>query len=438
LDSFEIAKRFVGSLRRAQWLAPRDLARYQAPLIERLCRHAALETAFNAERLRPLFANGDPRAGRFLFENWSQVPLLSRAEAQTLGERLHARQTPAEVGAAREMTTSGSSGRPLTVLVSAMADTAALARTELLFEAHGFNPAASLGWIHAQADDIAETEHETRGWSLSDPDGPMLHLSKAVSIEGCVDWLRRKRPRYLMAPPTVIAGIVDRLARDGGPKVRLDRVLVSSEAPPDDLAARVMAELGARLVDSYGGREVGEIAASCPDHGPALHVAAETMLVEFIRPDGAVAGPGELARVVVTPFYNYATPLIRYDIGDLAIPGPLTCACGRTAPLIERVLGRQHALFRFSDGTTRFPVGLKAMGRHLPWLQMQVVQTHLDRIEVRYVPDPAGGPADLAAAAAIARRRLHPDMRIDFLAVARIENGPGGKFEDLISRVGAG
>ena len=429
LETYETSRRFLASLRQTQWLPPADLARYQLPLIERLCRHAALETDFNAERLLGLFENRDPRQGRFLFENWRDVPIFSRADAQPVNSSLHARNVPEVAGATRQLTTSGSTGRPLAFGKSTLADIAGLAASELTFETHGFDPAARMGWILFVPNKENWIERETKSWTLRNPDAELFMLSKAVPISHCVAWLRRVRPRYLMAPPSMVAGIIGELRRDGGDPVKLDRILVTSETPAEGLAEEVEAVFGARLVDSYGGQEVGEIACTCAEHGPAKHVAADIMLVEIIRPDGAVAAQGEMGSVVVTPFYNYATPLIRYDIGDLAIQGAAACACGRRLPLIERVLGRQHALFHFKDGSTRFPVGLNGMRRYLPWLQMQAVQTHLDRVEIRYVPDPRGASPDLEAATRVAHRALHTDLSVEFVSMSHIEQSQGGKFE---------
>lgn len=407
------------------------------PLIEKLCRHAARETDFNTERLRKLFANGDPREGRFLFENWQSVPIFSRAQAKAVNDSLHARNTPVVAGPTQTMQTSGSTGRPLTFGRSSLAEIAALARGELLFEAHGFDSSARMGWILFVSEKEGWTELEERGWTLSNPNSELFLLSKAASMAHCVDWLRRIKPRYLMAPPSIVSGIINEVRINGGTPIRLDRIVITSETPADNLAQDVYAAFGAQLVDNYGSREVGEIACTCPGNGPAKHVAAETVLVEIIKPDGSLAEPGEMGTVVVTPFYNYATPLVRYDIGDFAIQGQRSCPCGRSLQLIERVLGRHHALFRFKDGTTRFPTGLNAMKRYLPWLQMQLVQTHLDRVEVRYVPDPNGGPSDAAAAANLARSMLHSELDIDFLAVTHIDAGPSGKFEEIVSLVRA-
>ena len=53
----------------------------------------------------------------------------------------------------------------------------------------------------------------------------------------------------------------------------------------------------------------------------------------------------------MTTLENYLMPLVRYEIGDYAIASNAQCACGRTLPLLGRVLGRQSNLFRKSDGS---------------------------------------------------------------------------------------
>jgi phenylacetate-CoA ligase len=330
------------------------------------------------------------------------------------------------------MFTSGSTGRPLEFRHSAMADVAGLAQQERLYETHGVDRSATLGWIrHVDAKE-GFVERRRKSWNLADPAAEVCEVSKALSTAELADWLRRERPSALMAAPSMVDGLIAELEPG---EVALSHVLVTSEPAREELAEAVAETFAAKLVDSYGTREVGAIATTCPDAGPAKHVEAATILIEILRPDGMPAEPGESGRVVATPLYAYATPFIRYDLGDTAVQGAQVCACGRGLPLIEHVLGRSHALFRFADGTTRFPVGLKRVGRFVPLVQMQAVQTHLDRVEVRYVPKASGQTPDFEGAAAHLKNVLHPDLRIDFVAVEAIAPGPGGKHEDLISRV---
>ena len=67
----------------------------------------------------------------------------------------------------------------------------------------------------------------------------------------------------------------------------------------------------------YSAAEAGAIAFQCREHG-RYHVQAESVLLEVLRPDGSACAPGETGQVVLTPFHNFAMPLLRYAIDDMA------------------------------------------------------------------------------------------------------------------------
>jgi len=54
----------------------------------------------------------------------------------------------------------------------------------------------------------------------------------------------------------------------------------------------------------------------------------------------------------VTLLTNYAMPLIRYRIGDLASWAPEPCPCGRGWPLLQDVTGRSTSSFVAADGAS--------------------------------------------------------------------------------------
>ena len=435
IDIADLATRFLASLRQSERLSPCERAAYETPLLEQLCRHAALETEFNRDRLAILFERGDVRNGRFQPEHWSRVPILRRAEAQANNAGLHARNVPPSMGTVRSMRTSGSSGQHLEFRRSELSDAAGMALFERLLGWHKFEPSARMCWIRS---DPSPEPVETigTGWSLAGPGAERFELSKAASSSVALEWLARRKPRYLMAPPSVVDALVDEMERGFQP-VQIEAILVTSETPREGLGERVARVFGAKLVDSYGTREIGVIAVDCPDCAGIKHIQSETVQVEIIMPDGTPAKPGETGQVVVTPFYNYGTPIIRYDVGDLATLGAGPCACGRTLPTLGAVLGRQNDLFLRRDGTRFYPSGRKESSRYLSALQLQLVQTDFEAVEVRFVPDPASTQQrDYDGAIAHLRDRVHPDIHVTFVEVDDIPRGPGGKFADLICRVG--
>ena len=114
-----------------------------------------------------------------------------------------------------------------------------------------------------------------------------------------------------------------------------------------------MSELGVTVWETYSCEEIGNIATSCPN-GEALHVVAESVLVELLDDDDQPCEEGAIGRVVVTDLHNFATPLVRYDLGDFAQVVP-RCPCGRGLPTIGRVVGREANRLRRPDGTYSWP-----------------------------------------------------------------------------------
>lgn len=82
----------------------------------------------------------------------------------------------------------------------------------------------------------------------------------------------------------------------------------------------------------------GNIAWECSEHA-GYHTNIDLVVPEFVK-DGAHAAVGEAGKIVLTPLWNFAMPLIRYDIGDVGRQSSERCPCGRGLPLMEVIEGR--------------------------------------------------------------------------------------------------
>ena len=116
-------------------------------------------------------------------------------------------------------------------------------------------------------------------------------------------------------------------------------------------ATRAAIEQGFRCptIDAYSGSEFGIVAVE-DRAARRMFVSEETMLVEF-QPQTDIAGDGDdLVEVAVTPFYNYAMPLIRYSTGDLAVVDEGPAPDDRVQRRLKRVVGRQRDMFVLPSG----------------------------------------------------------------------------------------
>jgi phenylacetate-CoA ligase len=162
-------------------------------------------------------------------------------------------------------------------------------------------------------------------------------------------------------------------------------------------------------------------------------VQSERLLVEIVDDNGAPCPPGATGRVVITDLHNFATPLLRYEIGDLAEVAP-PCPCGRGLPSLARVVGRRRNLLTLPDGRTIWPVFAIAARGAFAFRELQLVQVSRDVLRARVTvaqPPPPDAAARLADALAIAfGHRFAVELEVvDSL------RGPGGKLEEFVSLV---
>lgn len=96
---------------------------------------------------------------------------------------------------------------------------------------------------------------------------------------------------------------------------------------------------GCKVFDSYGCREISQIATECETHN-GLHIVFENQYVELDGND-----------IIVTNLNNYLMPFIRYKVGDLASAIDNTpCSCGRHSPRIVSLMGRDNDNIELPNG----------------------------------------------------------------------------------------
>jgi len=125
---------------------------------------------------------------------------------------------------------------------------------------------------------------------------------------------------------------------DPGKDLHLEIGYVAAEILTDALRAEVEDMYGMILRQGYGTADCGCLAYECRERN-GMHFTSNAY-VEVVDPQtGKPLGPGEPGEVVVTMF-NPIYPLIRFGTGDLSAYTNETCACGRTAPRLTRIMGR--------------------------------------------------------------------------------------------------
>lgn len=421
----------LGQLAATQRWPVEALRAAQLRQLDVLVAHVARTTARGRQHFPDLAAGG------LTWERFATLPLLSRRDVQASPEALRSDAPPPEHGAMPSAMTSGSTGTPVVVERTRLTDVIWQVVTAREHLWHGRNTAEPLAVVrHAPGAEFPAGK-DFAVWgpaaTLIGPPGPchMLHIGATTSQQ--LTWLRRRPFAWLLHYPSGVRDLLDLTAAEGVTFPGLRGVRTFGEVVTPALREDVRRQWGVPLHDVYSTQEVGYVALECA-HG-RLHVQSETVVVEVLRDDGTACQVGEEGKVVLTPLHNLAMPLLRYDIGDRAVLGP-PCPCGRTLPVLERVLGRVHQTFRTRDGDRIWlTIGVHQLRDLAPVVQHQLVQTALDVLELRLVGSRPATADEDAALVAFVTPKLPAGTQVRVRWVAELPRTRSGKFLDFVSEL---
>jgi phenylacetate-CoA ligase len=126
--------------------------------------------------------------------------------------------------------------------------------------------------------------------------------------------LQRFNPRYLYGYVSMIKTFCDFLKSSKlAIPVSVTAIITTSEVLSEADRSFIESVCKVKVFNEYGCGEVGSIAHEC-EYG-SMHIMSDNLWIEVVDQNGEPAVTGE---VVVTDFFNQATPLIRYRLGDFA------------------------------------------------------------------------------------------------------------------------
>ena len=420
-----------------QWWPAERLRDAQFTQLRLLLAHARAHNPFLAERLA---AAGLAHDAPLDEAAWCKIPVLSRAELRQHGDRLVCTEIPASHGKTSVARSSGSTGIPIRVTKSALAQLiweASLIREELW---HRDDPTGTIARLHPPPSglpDALKAQVDSPAGAVAPDWGPPCNIiwktgriglmTVKQDIAAQAAFVERIGATYLYTFPSNLQLLKAHYQSTGRHPPRLRSIWTGSEILSPDLRRDCEAFFGCPVVDTYSTAETGYIALQCPESG-LFHIQSETVKVEILDPSGTPCLPGQTGRVVVTPLHNFAMPLLRYEIGDEAEVGP-PCTCGRGLPTLSRVIGRTTDYLVHPDGRRTRSSQLTGEFTGFPnVVQYQIIQRSLERIEVMIVADPPFTPETRQPLQSTIERAFDHGFTIDVTFHPRIPIEPGGKL----------
>ncbi len=395
-----------------------------------LLRHAEAHVPYYREALRA--AGVEARAVRS-WDDFAAVPLLSKDDIRANAKRLLADNVPPE--ALHRKKTSGSTGVSLELFVDDASMQWKRACTVRFDQWSGWRFGERIGALWGNP-------HYRKSWRGHVRNALLERTTFLDTLKMDEAAMARFHDALRRCRPTLLYGHAHSLylfARYLKKTARLDirpKGIVSTAMTLHDFERRLIEEVfAAPVTNRYGCEEVSLIACECRAHR-GLHLNLDTVVVEFLR-DGRPVAPGEPGAVVVTDLTNRAMPLIRYKVGDVAVPSKRSCTCGCTYPLMESVEGRIADYVTTPEGDLVSGISLtENFALHLGGVkQMQIVQERIDRLVLRLVRGDEGVDGIAARVAELVAARFGPRMEHAIEWVEAIAPESSGKYRFCISRL---
>jgi len=422
-----MVKRCLKELQRTQWLKPEELLEIQRKNLRCLVKHAYENTSYYHRRFRERRLKPDDFKS---IEDLAELPVLTREEFRSNFADLVARNYPE-----RKMklySTGGSTGEPLRFYVIKKQrswETAAMLRSNKWC---GYRLGDKISLIWGSPIDVSEAEKLNNKvinffWRrLVLPATELSEEQMRVYAKKLVDF----KPKILRGYASAIYLFSKFIEREGL-RVRPEAVITTAEMLFDHQRKEIKEILGCDVYDSYGSREVEEIASECGEH-VGYHISAENVVLEFTK-NGESVSSGEMGAILVTNLRNYAMPFIRYEIGDLGKPTDETCPCGKGLPLMKSIEGRITDII-VTPKKFVSAIVLENIFGDLPIRQYQVIQETERKIAVKIVKGTGYSQKDSDFIVEKLNRYLG-EFQIDLQLVDSIPPSESGKRRVVISKV---
>jgi phenylacetate-CoA ligase len=329
----------------------------------------------------------------------------------------------------KELRTSGSTGQPLSIYQDKAQRSWFIAGIFLGWKWTGWEPGDTTMRIKVSELDTLKDKIENKVFNFQ---YVALPEYSEASYKRLIEQIISLQPVLIRSFPFILYCLAQYLLKEGIRDARPRMIHSFADALYPSYRQAIEEAFGCRVCDNYGAAEMiiaHQCESGCYHILPSCHVEADRERREL-----GDTGPRKL---LLTSLTNYAMPLIRYDIADMAGMGEGPCACGRTWEYLSTIYGRDSDIIRTPSGNYIHTSNLYVLLTPLDGVsRFQAVQEDISGFSLYLVTNRAYRPGIHEP---MIRQYLSkvggPGLDIEIRYVDSIPIPPSGKFRFIISRV---
>jgi len=416
---------YLDKLRRNVWLKAEQLLKIQERKLRMIVNHAYENVEYYHKKFNSLGLKPEDIKN---VGDLQKLPIITKEEVRkNFPRKITARNI--NLDKCKSYSTSGSTGIPLKVLIDPKGNDYRAALFGRAFFECGLK-------LRDKMMMVGDARHFPKKSQWFQKLGVLRrkYFSAAEPVEEQLSRIVDYNPEAIFGYSSYLFLLAKEIQKRGAKQFSPRLVFSTAEVLGDEERKFIENVLNTEIFDLYGCVEVERLAWECEEH-VGYHMDIDSAIIEFVEGNETVS-PGEEGKIIVTCLYNYAMPLIRYELGDIGVPSNEECPCGRGFPLADKILGRQDDFIICPSGRVIFSPIIINLVRSIPGIaQYKFVQESLTKLKIYIVKDEKFSDRTIDQIITEVRKVVGEDMMIVPSVVERIEKERSGKLRSVTSCV---
>jgi phenylacetate-CoA ligase len=266
---------------------------------------------------------------------------------------------------------------------------------------------------------------------------PHLYLSifdmKAKDAVFYSQLMEKYHISYLHSFPSSAKTFYKLLDSENARRPAIRKIFTSSETLTESDRGFIQESSGAQILDLYGASERVAMAGECHSCGQ-YHAYPQYGYFELLDESGnPVTSEGSAGSIIGTSYNRMATPLLRYEIGDMAVLSRPRGICGRSYVSLTSILGRS---VDYAISATGREVSMSMMNMHSKEfdsiIRFQFLQKEPGSIEFHYIPGSTITDGKLDAIEGFVASKLGDGFKLKMVARDHIPRCKNGKHKLIV------